>query len=184
MAAYHITQNENIERCEDCSKCTINKRFHFDSLSDALNALDHGFNMSILLEKMKIKRYTGEINYNSGFTIHYKGNRIFREMELIKQLGEGKRVDAFVVDEGDNNIQIQELLDNGILNVYSFHTHKKITLFAPHPERITSLYNSIGEFPPEWLIEKSESNVRKGYNEIIVWMYIDKADMKICWLFV
>lgn len=168
MGVYHITQNQNIERCENYFNCNISDKLHFGNLLDALAILDEKFHMSALSDKTKVYRYTGEINYNSGFTAHYKGNRVFREMELNKLLKEGKRVDAFVVDEGNNDLQIQEILDNAILNIYSFHTHKKITLFAPHPERIISLYNSIGEFPPEWLIEKSECNIRKGYNEIFV----------------
>lgn len=168
MAVYHITMSNTVEECQDYFNCTVNERLHFDSLHCALKDLDERIDKSLLKGNLKVKRYEGEINYNSGFTAHYKGNRIFREMELNRLLKKGKRVDAFVVDEGNNDIQIQEILDNAILNVYSFHTHKKITLFAPPPERIISLYNSIGEFPPEWLIKKSEFNVRKGYNKIFI----------------
>lgn len=168
MAVYHITTNDNIEKCSDYFNCTINKILHFQSLIEALQTLDANVDISMLnsSKDIKINRYFGEINYNSGFTIHYKGNRIFREMELIRLLGKGRKVKTFIVEEENNNPQIQELLDNAILNVYSLYTHRKITLFAPHPERIASLYASIGEFPPDWLIKKSECNVRRGYNEI------------------
>lgn len=170
MAVYHITKSDNIERCVNYSSCVISKILHFESLSEAIQHLDKNICLSILNSsgETKVKRYDGEINYNSGKTIHYKGNRIFREIELTNLLGKGKKVKTFIVEKDANNIQIQELLDNAVLNVYSFHTHKKITLFAPRPERIISLYTSIGEFPPEWLIEKSESNARKGYNEIFL----------------
>lgn len=165
MTIYHITENYIIEKCVEYSNCTDR---HFDSLYDALRFLDKKLDMDMIdsLDEVKINKYIGEINYNSGFTIHYESDRVFREMELIRLLGEGKRIEAFIVDKGNNDKQIHELLDNAILNVYSFDTHKKITLFAPKPERIIFLYNSIGEFPPDWIIEKSELNVRKGYNEI------------------
>lgn len=167
MSVYHITRNDNIEKCIDYSNCAINGRLHFDNLSKALQILDSTIDISMLNPStIKVNRYEGEINYNSGFTVHYEGERLFREMELIRILGEGRKVKAFKVHEEESNIQIQELLDNAILKIYSFHTHRKITLFAPHPERIISLYASIGEFPPEWLIKKSENNVRKGYNNI------------------
>lgn len=114
-----------------------------------------------------IKKYNGLINYESGLTTHYKESRQCRENQLIKLLGIGKPVDTFLVDKAENkDIEIQEILDNAIINVYSFSTHKKITLFAPPPERIIYLYEAVGEIPPEELVFKSEDNTRKGYNKI------------------
>lgn len=168
MAVYHITMSNTVEECQDYFNCTVNERLHFDSLHCALKNLDERIDKSLLKGNLKVKRYEGEINYNSGYTKHYEGNRTFREMELIRILGKGEKVKAFAVDEGNNGMQIQEVLSNGILNVYSFYTHRKITLFALHPERIITLYTAIGEFPPEWLIKKSEFNVRKGYNKIFI----------------
>lgn len=163
---YHITQNDNIERCVG-SKCIIHKKLHFNGLSNALKFLDRNLDIMTLRtsKKVGIKRYDGEINYHSGVTTHYKENRVFREKALVDLLGEGSKLKVFIVEE-DSNKQIQELLDNAILVIYSFYTHRKITLFAPNPERIISLYASIGEFPPDWLIEKSECNARKGLNNI------------------
>lgn len=167
MSVYHIIRNDNIEKCVDYSNCAINGRLHFDNLSDALQILDTTIDISMLnSSSIKVSKYEKEINYNSGFTVHYEGERLIREMELIRTLGEGRRLKAFKVHQEEDNIQIQEILDNAILKIYSFHTHRKITLFAPQPERITALYASIGEFPPEWLIKRSEYNVRKGYNNI------------------
>ena len=114
-----------------------------------------------------VKKYDGLINYESGLTTHYKESRQYREKRLIKLLGIGKPVDTFLVDKVANkDIEIQEILDNAIINVYSFSTHKKITLFAPPPERIIYLYEAVGEIPPEELVFKSDDNTRKGYNKI------------------
>lgn len=113
-----------------------------------------------------VKKYDGLINYESGLTTHYKESRQYREKRLIKLLGIGKPVDTFLVDKANKDIEIQEILDNAIINVYSFSTHKKITLFAPPPERIIYLYEAVGEIPPEELVFKSEDNTRKGYNKI------------------
>lgn len=116
---------------------------------------------------IKIKRYDKKINYQCGMTEHYENSRIFREKELLKILGPGKHIDTFFVDKGNDDKQIHELLHNGIMIVYSYETHKKITIFAVHPERLYSLYISIGEFPPGVLMNVSEYNMRKGYNEIM-----------------
>lgn len=113
-----------------------------------------------------VRKYDGLINYESGLTTHYKESRQYREKRLIKLLGIGKPVDTFLVDKANKDIEIQEILDNAIVNVYSFSTHKKITLFAPAPERIIYLYEAVGEIPPEELVFKSEDNTRKGYNKI------------------
>ena len=117
-------------------------------------------------ENIIIKKYNGLINYKSGLTTHYKESRQYREKQLVELLGVGKPIETFLVDKINKDIEIQEILDNAIINVYSFSTHKKITLFAPAPERIICLYEAVGEIPPDSLIKKSEDNVRKGYNKI------------------
>jgi hypothetical protein len=124
--------------------------------------------LPIRKQNIIVKKYDGLINYESGLTTHYKENRLFREKQLIQLLGRGKPVDTFLVDKeaANKDIEIQEILDNAIINVYSFSTHKKITLFAPPPERIIYLYEAVGEIPPEELVFKSEDNTRKGYNKI------------------
>lgn len=116
-----------------------------------------------------ISKYPFKINYNSGMTAHYKDIRIHRERVLNNLVGLGEPVIAFVVKDENGELQIQEVLDNGVINVYSFYTHKKITIFAPHPNRIMLLYESIGAIPPEYLITRSEENAKKGYNEIYLW---------------
>ena len=113
-----------------------------------------------------VRKYDGLINYESGLTTHYKESRQYREKQLIKLIGVGKPIKTFLVNRADKDIEIQEILDNAIINVYSFSTHKKITLFAPPPERIIYLYEAVGEIPPEELVFKSEDNMRKGYNRI------------------
>lgn len=113
-----------------------------------------------------ICKYRRKINYNSGMTSHYKYFRLCREYRLIELLDVGKPVCSFVIKDSNNILQIQEVLSNGIINVYSYETHKKITLFAPTPNRIISLYESIGEQAPNSLINKSLDNVSKGFNDL------------------
>lgn len=114
----------------------------------------------------KVRRYDKIINYNSGLTAHYEESRILRENILTKILGDGNPIDIFLVEEVDKEPQLQEVMDNAIINVYSYSTHKKITLFAPSSNRLIYLYESVGEVPPEDLIKKSERNVQRGYNKI------------------
>ena len=167
MLIYHITKNNNIEICKH-SSCNINKKLHFDSFYEAISALNEEFKGKNIIESSneKIIKYNSKINYNCGVTDHYDNFRSFREKELTRLLGKGAFVNSFFVDKGDGDLQIHEILSNGVMNVYSYETNKKITVFTPHPDRIISLYISIGEFPPEDLLEQSEYNIRKGYNEI------------------
>lgn len=167
MFTYHI-RNCNIEICMSTSNCAVNKKEHFENIVDALRFLDK---ISYSQEKhsnnkIVVKKYTAEINYKSGETSHYLNDRAFRELELKIKLGKGNREIAFVIEKDKDDIQIHELLDNGIINIYSFYTHQRITTFSPTPERIYALYYSIGEIPPSSLIEKSEDNFRKEYNLI------------------
>lgn len=166
MVLYHI-DNESAEKCARAI-CIINDKLQFNKILNTLQIVDMNFDKSSLSSNKsdKINRYDGEINYNSGGTYHYEVNRSFREKKLISLLGKGTRVKAFIVRKQEDDIQIHELLDNGILIIYSYLSHKKITLFAATTERIFHLYSSIGEFPPDFLVTKSEKNVRMGYNRI------------------
>lgn len=155
MVQYHV-RNRKIEICDLCNKENIR------NLKEAL-ILSNKENYH---EKYNVSKYYGEINKKGGLTSHYKDSRIIREQELENLLGNGNCIQAFLVNKDGNDIQIQELLDNGLLIIYSFYNHKKITLFAPRPERIINLYASVGEFPPESVIRKSEDNMRKGYHII------------------
>lgn len=128
--------------------------------------LDSDYCINKLDKNLKIIRYDGMINYNSGMTNHYKENRMLRERELTRVLGEGKRLKAFIVIRENKETEIQEVRDNAIIVVYSFETHKKITLFAPSPNRLENLYHAIGEVPDDNIIGKSEENTLKGYNGI------------------
>ena len=159
---YHINNFNNISLCNN-KNCKVPTHFHFSSICQALDRLEDFFCL-VDSENMKVTKYNKLINYNAGETHHFKEFRRVREKELKNLLGESEVCSRFLVVKSEEDVQIQEILANGILNVYSYTTHKKITTFAPTPERITSLYHSIGEFPPEELIMNSESNVRKGYN--------------------
>lgn len=169
MVIYHITRSNSIEECS-LSVCAISKSLHFESLYEAISALDErlstdGYTINSSNKEI-IKKYRGEINYNCGMTDHYESIRVLRERALIKLLGEGEHIAAFFVDNGNDDLQIQEILDNGVMIVYSYTDNRKITTFTPHPDRIISLYTAVGKFPPESLLEQSEYNIRRGYNEI------------------
>lgn len=114
---------------------------------------------------MKVVEYRKFINYNNGNTFHFEKGRIIRERELIRLLGSGKKVKSFVVEK-DNKSQIQEVLDNAIIRVFSYDTHKKITMFAPNPNRLISLFEAAGLVIPEYLLAKSELNFQNGFNSI------------------
>lgn len=120
----------------------------------------------------EIKKYRRKVNYNCGVTEHYEGSRMFRYKELENILGKGSHVDSFLVKCMKNGNQIQEVLSNGIMNVYSYDTHKLVTSFAPTPDRIITLYHSVGENPPMNLIKQSECNYKMGYNEIMNYQWI------------
>lgn len=153
----HLIKNEmdiQLKNVIDNWKLTKNN-FYVES---GLNTKKEKYNV--------IKKYNNIINYNSGLTNHYEYNRLIREQELIRLLGEGKPIAAFLVDDNKNGLQIQEILDNAVIVVYSFSSHKKITLFAPEAERICKMFETVGEIAPEQLILKSEDNFIKGYNEI------------------
>lgn len=133
-----------------------------------LKSEDFGFCRIGKVDKdLKIEIYTKLINYNSGLTAHYEISRQLRERELIRVIGLGKRIDAFIVSRVGKPSEIQEVLDNGIIKVYSHETHKKITLFAPTPERLEFLYNSVGKTVCEHLLKRSEHNTKNGYNKIL-----------------
>lgn len=114
-----------------------------------------------------VREYKKAINYSAGESSHYKEFRVIRDRQLTSLVGIGRPVKAFlVIDCEINELQIQEVLETGIINIYSFESHKKITVFAPSPERIYSLYEAIGEVAPDNLVNKSEDNYRRGYNSI------------------
>lgn len=158
MVKYHL-KNGRIEICDKnfCDKKTFTLKEMSNSFYD-----DH----ENLCSQCKVSVYDKAISNNGLTTYHYKSSRTEREKELDCLLGKGARVKAFLVDKGGEDIQIHELLDNGLLIIYSYHNHKKITLFAPKPDRIFNLYASAGEIPPESIIKKSEDNMRKGYHII------------------
>lgn len=104
------------------------------------------------------------VNYYSGETQHYKDSRFMRNLVLINKLGKGYVVDRFIVDEPGKDLQIQEVHNNATITVYSFNTHKKITMFAPSPYRILSLYEDAGELPPKNIMIASEQNAKKELN--------------------
>ena len=115
---------------------------------------------------LKVSEYNHLINYKSGNTDHFEDLRILREQELTRLLGVGKVIQRFLIEK-ESDLQIQEILDNGIIKVYSYNTHKKITTFAPGPNRLISLFEACGKVAPDNLITKSEFNIQNGYNDIL-----------------
>lgn len=167
MEFYHIEDDVVLE-CND-TDCEIDEIFHFDNFIDAFRYI--GCNNSISFGKssgtdIKVKKYSKKINRSSGMTEHYEDCRMIREQELTRLLGYGQTVEVFSVDDGRGKIQIQEVRDNGVIYVYDYETHNKITLFAPHPDRISQLFESVGELAPEKVITRSTENLELGYNEL------------------
>lgn len=115
---------------------------------------------------MKVSEYNHLINYKSGNTDHFEDLRILREQELIRLLGVGKVIQRFLVEK-ESYLEIQEILDNGIIKVYSYSNHKRITTFAPGPNRFISIFEACGKVAPDNLITQSEFNMQNGYNEIL-----------------
>lgn len=146
-------------------------KLYFDNYIDNLDEDEFKDlqNIDTLFDKkhnnIKVNKYNGAINYNSGLTDHYKNTRILRENQLSLLLGQGVPLLTFIVEE-NNKSQLHEVLNNAVINVYCFNTHKKITLFAPSSERLAFLYEAIGEVAPDDLLYKSEINVSQGLNEI------------------
>ena len=166
MGLYHIYNNVVVE-C-DGDSCNIGDQSHYDNYVDAIIELGNDFHLEVsdyFPCQLSISKYNSNINYNSGMTAHYVNHRIPREQELTRLLGLGKRVALFVViDKGSK--RIQEIRDNGVVHVYDYDTHEKITLFAPHPNRINNLFEAVGEIPPDSLLDKSSKNYELGYNDI------------------
>lgn len=115
---------------------------------------------------MKVTEYRRFINYKSGNTSHFEEGRVLREQELTRLLGFGKVVQRVVIEK-DNELQIQEILDNAIIIVYSYGTHKKVTMFAPSPSRLSFIFEAIGKCVPDNLLIQSEFNFQNGYNDIL-----------------
>lgn len=114
---------------------------------------------------MKVTIYDKLINYQSGNTVHFEDLRAIREKELIRLLGAGKVIQRFLIEKKDD-CEIKEVLSNGIIKVYSAKTHKKITTFAPGPNRLINLFEACGKDIPEDLVIQSEINVQNGYSDI------------------
>lgn len=115
---------------------------------------------------MKVSEYNHLINYKSGNTDHFEDLRDLREQELYRLLGVGKVIQRFLIEK-EGEFEIQEILDNGIIKVYSCINHKKITTFAPGPNRFISLFEACGKVAPDNLIIQSEFNIQNGYNKIL-----------------
>lgn len=164
-SSYHITEFNNIEVCSD-ENCRIHSSLHFPSMAQALLELNK-FDFYCMNRDEHVSKYKGPVNYLSGYTEHYEDSRVFREKELERLLGKGKVQIRFKVRRNKSELEIHEILDNGIMNIYSHETNKKITVFTPVPERIISLYHAVGEFPPEKLIKRSERNQMNCYNKIM-----------------
>ena len=138
---------------------------YFEAFLKLISDFEYNLQDRSEIRNLKIKKYNHLINRNSGMTIHYQLHRLHRENELRRLLGTGKHIDSFVV-EGLEKLQIHEIFDNAVIIVYDYVTHKKITIFAPHPCRLISLYESVGEIPPLLLVERSKNNLSLGYNRI------------------
>lgn len=156
MKLFHI-KNNSIEICEEVENCRLK---HYSKPSEAIYSSS---DYETSKEYISVRLFNKKINKNVGDTIHFSNDRAYRELKLKKYILTGKALDSFVVELKNEPLQIQEILDNGLMIIYSYLTHKRITMFLPTPERVVKLYNFSGLIPPSKLIETCETNRIKAY---------------------
>lgn len=89
-------------------------------------------------------------------SLHYQIDRQKRQA-IIDKIGNGKPVDAFIVDRGHKNgPEIHEITDTAIINIYNKRTHKLITKLVARPNQIKRYYAE-GK-APEYIVKKAIDN--------------------------
>lgn len=82
--------------------------------------------------------------------------------------GEGRCVDAFIVDKGHpNGNEVHYILDNGVIVITNEHTGKVVTELIARPKQIYRYWNGLGEeFPKEYrgIIAVAGEHQKNGYN--------------------
>ena len=98
-------------------------------------------------------------------TKHYTNDRSNRE-ELIKRIGEGTVVKAFIVDRHHKNgKEVHMITDNGIIIIYKYVTKKLITKLIARPNQIRRYYEGVGKEAPTDIIAKAYEHQKLGYNK-------------------
>lgn len=97
-------------------------------------------------------------------SLHYNRDRQDRE-NLIKEIGNGKVLDTFVVDKGHpKGPELHEVTSTGIVNIYNYRTKKMVTKLIARPNQLARYYGK-GNVPKDlWKI--AQEHQRKGYNEM------------------
>lgn len=104
----------------------------------------------------------------SASTYHYSNEVGGRHRKVMDAIGEGKCVDAFVVDKAHpNGNEIHYIYDNGIILIANERTGKMITELIARPKQLYRYWDSLGEsFPKEYdrIIDLAVRNEYLGRN--------------------
>lgn len=100
-------------------------------------------------------------------SLHYNKSRYYREMFIYNYLGgDGKTVDAFIVDKDhENGKEIHCITDHGVIIVYNLRTRKMVTKLIARPQQIKRYYINTNRQPSKKLLELCREHQRMGFNE-------------------
>ena len=97
---------------------------------------------------------------------HYQQDRQEREA-LIRKIGYGEVIDAFIVDRGHpNGAERHEISTTGIITIYNARTNKLVTKLIANPNQIRRYYEAEGRVTPQDILQLAYEHKRKGYNEV------------------
>lgn len=104
----------------------------------------------------------------SASTFHYSNEVAERHRKVTDALGDGKCVDAFVVDKAHpNGNEIHYIYDNGVILIANERTRKVITELIARPRQLYRYWDGLGEpFPKEYghIIDLAVRNEFMGRN--------------------
>ena len=97
-------------------------------------------------------------------SVHYINDRQARE-SLIREIGQGRIVDTFIVDKGHpNGAERHEVSTTGIVVIYNARTNKLITKLIARPNQIRRYYEAEGRVAPEDILQIAYEHQQKKYN--------------------
>lgn len=98
-------------------------------------------------------------------TKHYNLDKKIRCETIEKYIGYGNDIFSVKIDKGHKNgAEIHTVTDSGIIKIYNAQTKRHITDLIARPNQIKRVYNSVGKFAPQWLLDVAYDNQKRGYN--------------------
>lgn len=106
---------------------------------------------------------------NAGeMTMHRTYGGWYRHRKIEEEIGEGRCVDAFIVDkEHPNGNEVHYILDNGVIVITNERTGKIVTELIARPRQIYRYWDGLGEeFPEEYkgIITLAGEHQKNGCN--------------------